>query len=196
MDAMPSSRDLHTNSLVHAAQLGDHDAFEALYQRYGASVFRTAYLLLGDTGRAEEITQDVFVQVYRKLHSYSLERGAFPAWLYTITVRTTRNARRRRWPWRSLDQDIAAGAEPLSDAPALLDDLLRDETQRHIWQAVQRLSEHAREVVVLRYYQDLQYGEIAQVLTCPLGTVKSRLNAAHTQLRRALEGEIHELLSN
>jgi len=193
---MPSSGDLDTNDLVRAAQIGDQDAFEALYRLYGASVFRTAYLLLGDTGLAEEITQDVFVQVYRKLHSYCSDRGTFPAWLYTITVRTSRNARRRRWPWWSLDQGIAAGTEPLSDASGTLDDLLRDEKHCRIWQAVQQLSHHAREVIILRYYQDLQYGEIAQVLTCPLGTVKSRLNAAHMQLRRALREEIHELLSS
>ena len=131
---MIDSKDLlSTGQLVREAQTGEDEAFAALYRRYGALVFRTAYLLLLDVGRAEEITQDVFVQVYRKLGDYRSERGAFTTWLHRITVNACLNARRRRlFPRLSLDRAEAAGLLPPAGMPAPLELALRDEQQRRV----------------------------------------------------------------
>ena len=175
-------------AFVLQAQSGDTEAWAGLYRRYSCMVFRTAYLLLGDRQRAEELTQDVWVQVYRNLHTFSPERGAFTTWLHRITVNLCSNTRRQRLlRWLSLDRgELDREALPAS-TPAVLETILRGEEQREVWQAVQRLPLKLRAAVVLRYYQDLSYEEIAQALSCPIGTVRSRLAAAHARLREVLE---------
>src|SRR5262245_8876446 len=118
--------------LLHAARTGDEDAFAALYERYGALVFRTAYLLLGDAGRAEDVTQDVFVRLYRRLGDYRPEQAAFTTWLHRITVNACLNARRSRLlAWLSLDRRQEL---PLTTPPPI-ELALRGEEQRRIWQA-------------------------------------------------------------
>jgi len=183
---MARGPDVMTVGLVRQACLGDTESFAALYQQYETRVFHTAYLILGDAGRAEEITQDVFVQVYQHLDEYRPERGAFSTWIQRITVNLCLNSRRRKvLAWFSLDRAQAQQMD--SKAPLPLDQALRGEEQQGTWQAIQSLPLRLRAVVVCRYYQDLSYEEIAQVLGCPIGTVRSRLHAAHTQLRRSLE---------
>ena len=187
-----SSGDPQDATLLHAAQAGDQAAFAALYQRYGALVYRTAYLMLGDAGRAEELTQDVFMRLHRRLDQYSAERGAFSTWLYSITVNACLNARRRPWlGWLSLDRAHADGLDSAADQQPL-DLALRGEEQRRIWRAVQQLPLKLRAVIVLRYYHDLSYDEIASALGCPIGTVRSRLHAAHARLRGELAEDVVE----
>jgi RNA polymerase sigma-70 factor, ECF subfamily len=176
--------------LVRAALTGDQGAFVALYERYGALVFRTAYLLLGDAGRAEDVTQDVFMRLYRRLGDYQPERAAFTTWLHRITVNACLNARRPRLlAWLSLDrrQGLAVPTPPPIELA------LHSEQQRRVWQAVQRLPIKLRAAVVLRYYHDMSYEEVAQALGCPVGTVRSRLHAAHARLRDTLQEDDDEL---
>jgi len=186
---MISSVDPQVSRLVRAAQAGDQEAFAALYQRYGALVYRTAYLLLGETGHAEELTQDVFVRLHGSLARYQPERGAFSTWLHAITVHACLNARRRLWGWLSLDRARAEGVELPAGGLPPLELALQGEDQRRIWRAVQRLPIKLRAAVVLRYYHDLSYDELAQALACPIGTVRSRLHAAHAKLRADLDAQ-------
>ncbi len=179
--------DSQIGTILRAAQAGDQVAFAELYQRYGALVYRTAFLMLGDANRAEDLTQDVFLRLHRRLDQYNAERGAFTTWLYGITVNTCLNARRGRWlAWLSLDRARANGFDLPDERHQPIDLALRGEEQRQIWHAVQQLPLKLRAVVVLRYYHDLSYDELATVLRCPIGTVRSRLHAAHAQLRAAL----------
>lgn len=185
---MAGGPDVITLGLVRQACLGDTESFAALYQRYETRVFRTAYLILGDAGRAEEITQDVFVQVYQQLKEYRPDRGAFSTWLQRITVNLCLNSRRRKvLAWFSLDRAHAEQMDLDATAQLPIEQVLRSEEQQRTWQAIQSLSLHLRTVVVLRYHQDLSYEEIAQVLACPIGTVRSRLHTAHARLRLLLE---------
>jgi RNA polymerase sigma-70 factor (ECF subfamily) len=187
---MAAGIDTRTAQLVQAAQHGDGEAFAAFYERYGALVYRTAYLLLGEAGRAEDATQEVWLRVYRALGSYRPERGAFTTWLHALTVNACLNDRRRRWfGWLSLERARDAGAEPPGAGPPPIERLLQNDEQRRIWRAVQALPFKLRVAVVLRYYHDLRYAEIAEALECPVGTVRSRLHAAHERLRRALAAE-------
>ena len=164
--------------LIRRCQAGDEQAFAELFRRYKNLVYKTAYLMLGDADEAEDVLQEVFVQVYKSLDAYDPGRGAFTTWLYRITVNRCLNWRRRWRPFVSLDRARTSVPSPEGRME-----------EKAVWQAVRGLSEKLRAVVILRYYWELSYAEIAQILDIPLGTVKSRLNLALRTLRKELEAE-------
>jgi RNA polymerase sigma-70 factor, ECF subfamily len=169
--------------LIRRCQAGDQGAFALLFERYKDLVYRTTYLTLGSAAEAEDILQEVFLQVHRSLDSYDPGRGAFSTWLYRITVNRCLNWRRglsRTESLEQLDDERLGGAAFASDSYA------EDDTVR---KALNGLSRKLRVVVVLRYLCDLSYAEIAEITGLPLGTVKSRLNQAIRLLRDDLESE-------
>lgn len=173
--------DGETLEWIRRSQAGDAEAFAALFHKHKNLVYRTAYLMLGNAGEAEDLMQEVFLEVYRTLRTYQPAKGAFTTWLYRITVNDCLNHKRsRRWTSVSLDEAIA-----LPHAAALGDD--RPEIDEDVWRAISRLSPKLRIVVILRYYWDMSYAELTQVLNLPLGTVKSRLNQALQQVKRDIE---------
>ena len=169
--------------LIRRCQAGDQEAFVLLFERYKHLVFRTTYLTLGSAAEAEDILQEVFLQVHRSLESYDADRGAFSTWLYRITVNRCLNWRRGRSHTESLD---ALDEERLGGAALVCDSYAEDDTVRR---ALDGLSRKLRVVVVLRYLWDLSYAEIAEITDVPLGTVKSRLNHATRLLRDGLESD-------
>lgn len=168
--------------LIHRCQTGDEEAFAALFHQFKNLVYRTAYLMVDDAGEAEDVLQEVFVQVHRSLPTFDPLKGSFTTWLYRVTVNHCLSQRRkRRLPIISLDKvSPAALTEPRSWANRL-------EEEEVVRQAVSRLSTKLRTVVILRYYLDLSYAEMAEILNVPTGTVKSRLDRALKTLRQALE---------
>lgn len=168
--------DGETLEWIRRSQAGDKEAFGLLFHKYKNLVFKTAYLMLGSVGEAEDLMQDVFIDLFRSLHTYQPAKGAFTTWLYRVTVNDCLNHRRSlRWTPVSLDEARdTAHTEP--SAP--------DEDVLH---AISKLSPKLRAVVILRYYWDLSYAEITQVLNVPLGTVKSRLSQALQMVKRDLE---------
>ena len=173
-------------ALIRRSLAGDQTAFAALFEQYKNLVYKTALLMLDGAGaaspeaEAEEALQEVFLSVYRALATYQPERAAFSTWLYRLTVNHCLNRRRRRWwPWLSVDRVPAAAAAAPSPEHEL------SETQA-IRSALQRLSDKLRATVVLRFYADLSYAEIAEVLDVPIGTVKSRLAEALRRLGHEL----------
>ncbi len=166
--------------LIRRCQAGDEEAFARLFEEYKNLVYRAAYLTLGNNADAEDILQDVFLQVHRSLETYDPNRGAFTTWLHRITVNRCLNWRRRRPKVDSLDEaaEARAGGRDVMPDRYADDDCVR--------RALDRLSVKLRVVVVLRHYSDLSYAEIAEILDLPLGTVKSRLNLA----LRTLHGEL------
>jgi RNA polymerase sigma-70 factor (ECF subfamily) len=164
--------------IIRRAQAGDRQAFAALVEQYKNLVYRSAYLIVGDTHDAEDALQEVFVIVYKSLSGFDPRKGAFTTWLHRITINHCLNHRRKRnLAGVHLDDVVLK-----SDFPDLH---LAD--QEAIWQAIHALSERQKAVVVLRYYWELSYAEVAQILEIPLGTVKSRLELAIRTLRQALE---------
>lgn len=160
------------------------ERFAGLFHQYKNLVFKTAFLLLSDYQEAEDALQEVFLRVYKALPTFDLERGAFTTWLYRITVNYCLDRRRRHRPViLPLDKVRSlAGADPPRFAE-------KAENADAVLQAVERLSDKLRTVLVLRYYLDLPYKEIAEVLELPEGTVKSRLDLALKTLRRVLESD-------
>ncbi len=167
--------------LIRRCQAGDDEAFGLLFEQYKNLVYRTVYLTLGSTAEADDLLQEVFLQVHRSLETYDPKRGAFSTWLYRITVNLCLNWRRRRPGAQSLE-DLTD--EPADDSRPLADDLAQDDCVRR---ALEKLSTKLRLAVVLRHYLDLSYAEIAQITDLPLGTVKSRLNLALRLMRDDLE---------
>jgi len=175
-------------SLIRRCQAGDEEAFSALFENYKSLVYRMAYLTLGNSADAEDILQEVFLQVHRSLASYDPTRGAFATWLYRVTANKCKNSRRR---WRFFTQSL----EELPDD--VIDEAIISEEQRVeielLKLALNRLSKKLRVVLILRHYLDLSYAEIAEILNLPLGTVKSRLNLALRTLHKELKH--HDLLN-
>jgi len=164
--------------LIRRSQAGDERAFAELFERYKNLVYKTAYLMLGEPQEAEDALQEVFLRVHSSQSSFQPSKGAFTTWLHRITVNYCINQKRkRRLRFLSIAQ-VRPGQMPSQPSPES-----RLDPEDAVVRAMRGLSDKLRAVVVLRYYWDMSYGEIAQTLDVPLGTVKSRLNAALTALR-------------
>jgi RNA polymerase sigma-70 factor (ECF subfamily) len=169
--------------LIRRSQTGDKGAFSDLFHKYKNLVYRTAYLMLDNADDAQDVLQEVFIQVHKSLSTFQPSKGAFTTWLYRITVNHCLNRRRKRRLFvLSFDQVSSA---LLIDHTSLLENQLAEEEATQ--QALGQLSEKLRTVVILRYYWELSYAEIAQILDVPVGTVKSRLNLALKTLHKKLE---------
>ena len=164
------------------------DDLERVFNDYRNMVFRTAYLVIGDADEAEDVLQEVFIKVYRSWGTYDPKKGGLAVWLRRITVNhCISEHRRKHLPSTSLDNLTEQGFDPPDDCQEIPEELLiKKEEGTRVWRAMQLLDEKHRVVVVLRYSEGLSYEEIAQLLDIPLGTVRSRLNAAMSVLRREL----------
>ena len=176
-----------TDELIRRYQAGQADLFEAIFDRYKDYVYRVAYSLIQHAAEAEEVTQETFLDVLKALPRYRVEGPArFETWLYTVTANRCKMRWRRKQlstaDWDEVGERLAQvpngqpGHNPEEAAQ-------QADTRRRIWRAVGRLSDLYREVILLRYGQSFSYQEIAEALSLSLGTVKSRLNAAHRQLQ-------------
>ncbi len=167
-------------------------AFDELYRRYHRKVYSTARHVTGDSNAAADVTQETFLQVFEKFDTFE-SRSSFSSWLYRIAVNCAGEHRRKH---RKNPVPLpGAAATPRTDGQAA--ELERDrrrpdagdpagETSGEVQDALQQLSPKLRTVVVLRYVEGLSYEEVAEVLACSVGTVKSRLNRAHEALEQWL----------
>jgi RNA polymerase sigma-70 factor, ECF subfamily len=188
--------DQQTGALVHRCLAGDAAAWEAIVRIYNRRVYNLCYRFTNSPVDAEDLTQEVFIRVYRTMGSYDVEKGAFNTWLTTLTrnllvdhFRRTRQDRMTESMDASLgeDDDGPTLSTQLADQGASPDDRLASkETQQVVRAALARLSPDLREAVILRDLQDMDYKEIAQVLRVPEGTVKSRINRGRMELARLL----------
>ena len=169
--------------LIRRSQVGDKGAFSELFHKYKNLVYKTAYLMLDNADDAEDVLQEVFVQVHKSLSTFQPSKGAFTTWLYRITVNHCLNRRRKRHLF-VLSFDEVSPVSLTGHTSSLESKLAEEEATQ---QALGQLSEKLRTVVILRYYWELSYAEIAQILDAPVGTVKSRLNLALKTLHRKLE---------
>ena len=188
--------DLQTGALVQRCLAGDAAAWEGIVHLYNRRVYNLCYRFTNSPDDAEDLTQEVFIRIYRTLSSYNIEKGAFSTWLTTLTrnllVDRFRRSRQDRLT-DSMDANLGdeEDAPPLSQklpdrGPAPDDRLATTETQKMVRAALARLSPDLREAVILRDLQDMDYKEIAHVLRVPEGTVKSRINRGRMELARLL----------
>ena len=176
--------------LVQQCLQGDGSAWEELVRRHTRRIFSICYRLTGNSTEAEDLSQEVFLRVYRTLASYRSAYGGFATWMTSVTRNLLIDHYRRTKRDRitdSLDDKMAivenkesAGRRP--DQQALLGEL-----SGQVQAALTRLSPELREAVILRDLQQLEYAEIRQVLEVPEGTVKSRINRGRIELARILQ---------
>jgi RNA polymerase sigma-70 factor (ECF subfamily) len=188
--------DQQTGTLVRRCVAGDAAAWEEIVRLHNRRIYNLCYRFTNSPDNAEDLTQEVFIKVYRTLASYDVEKGAFITWVTTLTrnllVDHFRRSRQDRLT-DSMDVGVTdeADSPSLSDrlpdhGPSPADRLASQETQKLVRLALARISPDLREAVILRDLQDMDYKEIAQVLKVPEGTVKSRINRGRTELARLL----------
>lgn len=163
------------------------EAMGVLYERFRSRVYNVALRIVGSHDTAADVLQDVFVLLFRKIHRFKA-RAVFASWIYRITVNASLDQlrRQRRSPRCAGTASILEAGDDRPDISSPEHHAILRDLEMHVQEALQELSERLRIVVVLRYLEGLSYAEIAEILDCSIGTVKSRLNRAHTALRREL----------
>jgi len=183
--------------LVRRCVGGDAAAWEEIVQRYHRRIYNVCYRFAGDSDNAQDLTQEVFIKMYRTLNTYDSGKGAFMTWVTAITRNLLVDHFRKTKGDRITDSlDSTASehedAQPLSERIAdggLAPDaaVQKRETRDMVHLALQSLSPELREAVILRDLQDMDYREIATALRVPEGTVKSRINRGRAELARLLQ---------
>jgi RNA polymerase sigma-70 factor, ECF subfamily len=180
---------------IESAQRGDAASFERIVVAYQQKVFNLAYRLLGDREEAEDLTQEVFVNVFRHLSNFRGD-SQFSTWIFQVTLNHCRNRfkyLKRRFhhatesiddPLQSEEGEIGRDLPDEADMPEEM--MYRRQVQRLVQVALGELREEYREMVALRDIQELSYQEIGEILGLPEGTIKSRLHRARLELKEIL----------
>jgi RNA polymerase sigma-70 factor (ECF subfamily) len=169
----------------------DRDALAELYDRYGRRVFALAARILNDPNSSEEVTQDVFLSVWRRGSSYSATKGKFTTWLFSIAHnRTIDELRKRRRDRNRQNDDIEDHLDIESFEISPLENAVAQSEYVKVREAMAGLPVEQREVVELSYFKGLTQAEIAEKTGQPLGTVKTRMRLALKKLRSNLSSEI------
>jgi RNA polymerase sigma-70 factor (ECF subfamily) len=181
--------------LVRRVQKGDLRAFDLLFSRYQYKIVNLVGRFLRDPEDVQDVVQEAFIKAYRALPRFRGE-SAFYTWLYRIAINTAKNhivARNRRPPGSDIEIEDAEHFES-ADALREFDDpessLARDELEAEIHAAIAELPEDLRSAVTLREFDGLAYEEIAEIMDCPVGTVRSRIFRA----REAIDKRIAPLV--
>ena len=171
---------------------GCAESFAALYDRRQGGVYRFALRMTGSEAFAEDVTQDVFLALMREGCQFDPERGTVKSYLYGMARHRVLRRLERERAHVAIEEDEGAAFEELSSAADdPFADLAREELVSLVRQAVLSLPAHFREVIVLCHLQEMNYAEAAEVVSCPVGTVRSRLARAREMLvgkLRALRG--------
>jgi RNA polymerase sigma-70 factor (ECF subfamily) len=188
--------ELSDEDVMERCALGSEAAFRALVQRYRTRIMNLVCRFISDRDRAEEISQEVFLRVYRNRERYR-KSGKFSTWIFTIAVNLTKNEIRSRVRHKgtySLDaMEEESGGQGLAfpDARPLPDaDLSAREIQERVAEALRKLPPRYREAVVLRDIEGMSYEEVGEILKIPGGTVRSRINRARLMLKERLKPHV------
>ena len=166
--------------LVVRVQKGDKRAFDLLVLKYQYKVHAIVARFIRDSDEVKDVVQEAFIKAYRALPKFRGD-SQFYTWLYRIAVNTAKNylvARSRRPPSSDVDLEDAeyySGSEQLKDFATPENQLFRDQLEEVINQAIIELPEDLRTAVTLREYEGLSYEDIAAVMNCPVGTIRSRI---------------------
>lgn len=175
--------------LVERCLSGDETAWEELVKQHTRRVYSICYRFTNSETDAQDLTQEVFIRVFKSLKSFRAGEGLFSVWLARLTRNLLIDYYRRSRMDRATDSldDQAARLEESSASMARTEAILAGREANELLQAaLQKLSPDLRETVILRDIEELEYREIAQVLNIPEGTVKSRLNRGRAELARIL----------
>jgi RNA polymerase sigma-70 factor, ECF subfamily len=183
MSTAPSAKDqpqITDSTLISRVRAGDEDALAALHDRYAQVVYSVALRVLGETTEAEDILQEIFLQLWRNPQTFDSNRGSLGAWLAVITRHRAIDHLRRRRPESDIEDVIVA-----------VDTRLEQTTDRNmaiakIRAVVDRLPVEQRKPLEMAFFEGLTHSEIASKTGEPLGTIKTRIRSALLTLRKAL----------
>jgi RNA polymerase sigma-70 factor (ECF subfamily) len=170
-------------ALLGKVEHGDQDAMGLLFDRYSGIVYSVALRVLKDTAQAEDVVQDIFIQIWKKPGSFISGRGSLGAWLVVVARNRAIDSLRRRRPTDSIEDVVLAASTDLgADAER---NMLMEKVRVYIHQ----LPAEQRKSVEMAYFEGLSHSEIAEKTGDPLGTVKTRIRLALITLRRAMLGK-------
>ncbi|MFK4015116.1 RNA polymerase sigma factor RpoE [Cobetia marina] len=179
--------------LVERAQKGDNRAFDLLVNKYQHKILGLISRYVHDHAEVQDVAQEAFIKAYRALPNFRAE-SAFYTWMYRIAINTAKNhlvSRGRRPPRTDLD---IGDAEVLDQSGRLADvetpeaAMARDELEKVVFDAIEKLPEDLRTAITLREFDGLSYEDIAEVMQCPVGTVRSRIFRARESVDKAIQG--------
>ncbi|MGI0115916.1 RNA polymerase sigma factor RpoE [Zooshikella sp. RANM57] len=183
--------------LIDRVQRGDKRAFDMLVLKYQHKILGLVSRYVHDHQEVYDVTQEAFIKAYRAIDKFRGE-SAFYTWLYRIAINTAKNylvSKGRRPPDTDVDSEEAEyfeGHNPLKDIENPENRLLRDEIEKVVYKAIASLPDDLRSALTLREFDGLSYEEIAEVMQCPVGTVRSRIFRA----REAVDKQVQPLLSS
>jgi RNA polymerase sigma-70 factor (ECF subfamily) len=190
--------------LVRRCIAGDAPAWEEIVQRYHRRIYNICYRFAGTSDDAQDLTQEVFIKMYRTLNTYDVGKGAFMTWVTTITRNLLVDHFRKSKQDRVTDSLDSAPSEHEDALPLGLQiadhskppdlQVQSRETRDAVHHALQKLSPELREAVILRDLQDMDYRDIAGALKVPEGTVKSRINRGRAELARLLQRTYRQVM--
>ena len=176
--------------LARAIGRGDPSGIDLLYARHKTKVYSLCLRMTGNSAEAEDLTQEVFLKVYRTLHLYRAESGALETWIVRVArnhfidhYRKYKTERHHTAPLEEHHDSIALPGVRVETPSEVLD---RKETAERVHRLLDRLPQDQREAVILRDLEELTYEEIADLIKVPIGTVKSRINRGRIELARLL----------
>lgn len=178
--------------LVRRVKKGDKHAFDLLFLRYQHKIVNLVARYLRDPEEVEDVAQEAFIKAFRALPRFRGE-SAFYTWLYRIAINTAKNhlvARSRRPPGTDVDVEDAEfmdGTDALKESESPEAALARDELSEAIDEAIRGLPDDLRSAVTLREFDGLSYEQIAEVMDCPVGTVRSRIFRAREAIDKAIQ---------
>ncbi len=167
---------------VRLARAGDEAAFTTLVEAYQSPIYNLCYRMLGEAGEAEDAAQETFLRAYSQLASYDANRS-FKTWLFSIANHhCIDRLRKRRLTWLSIDDDLPPHPALQEQAPGPEEASVRREQSEAMQKLLAKLPPDDRSVVVMRYWYDLSYEEIADATRTTMSAVKSRLHRARGHL--------------
>ncbi len=188
----PGPTDLTDAEILSDVAEGDIEAYGKIVNRYRIRLYNFVFRFVGDRETAEDVVQETFLRAFRKRKEYRAIAN-FSTWLFTIAGNLAKSELRRRKRWRMFSLHKDEESDTGMDLP--------DETHRpdtvtessiadvHIQQAISSLAENYRQVILLRDVEGMSYQEISEIVQCPVGTVKSRVNRARLKLQQKLRNQ-------
>ncbi len=178
--------------LLRRVALGDRQSFEELYDRFSGVLFSTAYRVLNNQEAAEDVLQDVFIQIWEKAPLYDPARGKPMTWATTLTRNKAIDRLRSTQRRSRLQDDVQRESETSGqfDDRSSFDAVASGERGRLVRDAIRKLSKDQREAIELAFFSSLTQSEIAERLGEPLGTIKARIRRGMMKLRDVLSPEL------
>ncbi len=174
------------SALIERMMAGDEAALSTLYDRYSAMLFGMLMRILRDQQAAEEVLQDLFLQLWRNAAQFDAGRGSLPAWLMVIGRNRAISRLRGRRDREVLEEEEGDYANTFASGQNIEDEAVRAQLARNIAAALEQLPAEQRQAVELAYFEGMTQSEIANRTGTPLGTVKTRVRTAMQSLRQIL----------